>query len=249
MSVAATATWPVPSHTTISVRCSHRTNGALFDLKGFKTLLEDKSNQRVDLKDLDYLRDPESWAGSYYELALATRIGTLDGPTQLHILSALQQDPLFEGFVTSRRDVGLGWRALDETRGSHYGVLRIPNKQIIGCRIMFLDNEYEGWCLLDIPMGMLELIYPVEYPVEVTSDWIAELDPVLAGIAARLYGSWPFVYGGLGEEASAMLPTAERIAGKDLAQPGLIVPQELFERFDQVARKIRLSDDLWWTGP
>jgi hypothetical protein len=80
--------------------------------------------------------------------------------------------------------------------------------------LTFIDNDFEAWCLLYIPMGMLGLIYPVEYPVEVTSDWIAELDPLLAGIAARLYGSWPFVYGGLGEEASAMLPTAERISGK-----------------------------------
>jgi hypothetical protein len=211
--------------------------------------LENKSSQRVDLKDLVYLRDPESWAGSCYELALATPIGTLDGPTRLRILSALQRDPFIEGFVTSRRDVGLGWRALDETCASHYSVLRIPNKQVIGCRVMFLDNEYEGWRLFDIPVGMLELVYLLEYPIEETSEWIAELEPLLAGIAARLYASWPFAYGGLGEEASTMLPTAERISGKDLAQPGLIVPQEMFERFDQVPRKIRLSDDLWWTGP
>jgi len=59
---------------------------------------------------------------------------------------------------------------------------------------------------------MLELVYPLEYPIKVTSDWIAELDPLLAGIGARLYDAWPFLYGGLGEEASAMLPTAERLS-------------------------------------
>jgi len=26
------------------------------------------------------------------------------------------------------------------------------------------------------------------------------------------------------------------------------VPQKLFERFDLVPHKVRLSDDLWWTG-
>lgn len=109
------------------------------------------------MKDLDYLRDPESWLGSGYELALATPIGTLDGPTRLHILSVLQRDSLIERFVTSRQDVSLGWHALDETHSSHYGVLRIPNKQVIGCRVMFLDNEYEGWCLLDT-----ELVNPFE---------------------------------------------------------------------------------------
>lgn len=176
--------------------------------------MEDKSKQRIDLKDLAYLRDRESWSGSGYEPALAAPIGTLDGPTRLHILSVLQREPHISGLTIDRDKIEFRWPALDETAAYYPGVVHVPDKGTIGCRLTFIDNDFEAWCLLYIPMGMLGLIYPVEYPVEVTSDWIAELDPLLAGIAARLYGSWPFVYGGLGEEASAMLPTAERISGK-----------------------------------
>lgn len=207
----------------------------------------------LDSQYWDQLKDPEMWLGSDYELALAAPLGSAEAATRLRIIQALQDDPHVDGFVATREDLGGPWMHLDEANvmdhDYYYGVMRIPDKRMVGCKLFFLSGEFETWRLLAVPLGMLGLVYPVEYPVAVTSPWIAEFDAILAGIAARVYQRAPFVYGALGEEASALEPTAERISVASLDQPGLIVPTILFQRFNLAPHGVRLNEGLWWTGP
>jgi hypothetical protein len=202
--------------------------------------------------ELEQLRDPELWMGSHYELALAMPMGSLGVATRLRFLAALRDDVHLRGFVGSRQDVGTSWLPIDEVTARanyHWGVLRIPGKRLIGCVAMMFENDFEAWCELAIPMGMLGLVCPVDYPIDPASPWTGELDALLAGLAARIYPQVPFTFGALGEEASALAPTAERVTAAALQGPGLIVPSTLFQRFNLTPHGTLLRDGLWWTGP
>ncbi len=207
--------------------------------------------------EFEELRDRELWSGSHYELALAMPGGSLDATTRLRIVETVLQEPSLHGFMPGPWDAfGQPWpppeRALagDDGRYYGYGALRLPDKRAVGCALMLLDRDYGTWALLAIPSGMLELIYPVVYPLlKETNPLMAELDAFLARLAARLYGRVPFTYGGLGEEASAMLPPAEGFTANLLRKgQGLIVPTALFAHWHLEPWGTRLSDALWWTA-
>jgi hypothetical protein len=214
--------------------------------------MQNNQGSDADAEGLEQLRDPELWMGSHYELALAMPLGSLGAATRLRFLAALRDDVTVRGYVGSRQDLGTPWLPLDEVTAQadyHYGILRIPGKRLIGCLAMLLENEYEAWCELAIPVGMLELVYPVAYPIDPASPWTGELDAHLARLAARVYSQVPFTFGTLGEEASALGPTAEQVTATALQGPGLLVPSTLFQRFTLTPHGTPLRDDLWWTGP
>jgi hypothetical protein len=214
--------------------------------------MQNNQGSDANAEELEQLRDPELWLGSHYELSLAMPLGSLEVATRLRFLAALQEDGHVHGYVGSRQDLGTPWLQLDEGMAQanyHYGVLRIPGKRLIGCMVLMFENDHEAWCELAIPVGMLELIYPVDYPIDPASPWTGELDAHLARLAARVYAQVPFTFGTLGEEASALGPTAEQVTAAALQGPGLIVPSTLFQRFNLTPHGTPLRDDLWWTGP
>jgi hypothetical protein len=214
--------------------------------------MQDRQGSDAAAEELKQLRDPELWLGSHYELALAMPLGSLGVATRLHFLAALQDEAHVRGYVGSRQDLGASWLPLDEVTAQanyHYSAFRIPGKRLIGCLAMLLENEFEAWCELAIPVGMLELVYPVDYPIDPASPWAGELDALLASLASRIYPRVPFTFGTLGEEASALGPTAERVTAAALQGPGLIVPSTLFQRCNLTPHGTLLRDGLWWTGP
>jgi hypothetical protein len=214
--------------------------------------MQNRQGSDPTVEELEQLRDPELWLGSHYELALAMPLGCLGVATRVRFLTALQDGAHVRGYVSSRQDLGAPWLPLDDVTAQanyHWGVLRIPGKRLIGCMAMVLENEFEAWCELAIPVGMLELIYPVAYPIDPATPWAGELDAFLAGLASRIYPQMPFTFGALGEEASAFVPTAEGVAAAALEGPGLIVPSTLFQRYNLMPHGTLLRDGLWWTGP
>jgi hypothetical protein len=207
--------------------------------------------------ELEALRDQELWFGSHYELALAMPSGSLDATTRQRIVHALLDEPSLIGFMPGWWDAfGQPWPPPEQALAGEdaayygYGALRLPGMRAIGCKLMLLDRDYGTWALLAIPTGMLELIYPAAYPLVAEGNpWMRELDAVLTGLAARLYGQVPFTYGGVGEEASAGLPSSEGVSADLLnTDQGLIVPTALFAHWCLEPRGTRLSDTLWWTA-
>ena len=127
---------------------------------------------------------------------------------------------------------------------------------MVGCRTVFLDNDYEAWCLLALPMGMVEHLYPVNYGPQGHLDlsdadnaWVrAELDPLLVRLAGRVYAQTPFELGILGWEATAALISLDKLTPQFLTRTNLVVPDAQFARFGVVPHGLRLAEGVWWTG-
>lgn len=204
-----------------------------------------------DVGPLRQLRDPELWFGGDYELGLAMPLGSLDIPTRLHLLRALWSEPHLTGVVCDKQELGDPWLPIDEAlagRTRLYGCLRM-GERLVGCYTQFLDNDYEAWCLLCIPMGMVEQLYTVNYgEYEANAWWESELDAFLAQIAMRVYAQVPFELGILGHEASAELIYLDKLGPQFLTQTNLLIPDAQFARFGVFPHGFHLGKGLWWTG-
>lgn len=211
-----------------------------------------------DPGQLRQLRDPELWTGGDYELGLAMPWGSLDIPTRLRLLQALWGDPLLAGVVRDQQELGEPWLPLDgEVAGEMnlYGCLRL-GEHVVGCRTIFLDNDYEAWCELCIPMATVEQVYTVNYGPpggldlsDADNVWRrAQLDPLLAQLARRVYAQIPFELGILGWEVTADLIYLDKLTPQFLTRTDLVVPEAQFVRFGVVPHGIQLDGGLWWTG-
>jgi hypothetical protein len=213
---------------------------------------------RRDPAPLRQLRDPDLWTGGDYELGLAMPWGTLDIPTRLRLLRALWGDPLLAGVARHKQELGEPWLPLDAgVAGENdlYGCLRI-GESVVGSRTVFLDNDYEAWCELCIPMTMVEQVYPVNYGPpggldlsDADNPWRqAQLDPLLAQLAARVYSQIPFELGMLGWEATGDLIYLDKLTAQFLTRTDLVVPQAQFDRFGVIPHGLQIVEGLWWTG-
>jgi hypothetical protein len=196
-----------------------------------------------------------------YELGLAMPPGSLDVPTRLKLLRALWDDPLLAGVVCDEQEFGEPWRTLDaEVANKHslYGCLRI-GERLVGCYTLFLDLPLEAWCVLCVPMSLIEQVYPVRYGPEfiemseANNPWQrAELHPLLAKIAARVYDKTPFELGILGWLATDDNIEIAKLTPQFLMRTDmytdLVVPTALFARVGVRPHGLQLGDELWWTG-
>jgi hypothetical protein len=107
-----------------------------------------------------------------------------------------------------------------------------------------------------VPTGMLEIAYPVEYPLLTeTNPWIAEVEAILVSIADGIYRAVPYDLATIGEEASGLFyarsadpkraVTAEAVdrGGGFLISPGL------WERLQPTAAAETLESGLRWVPP
>ena len=119
-----------------------------------------------------------------------------------------------------------------ENMSSLYGALHLPQGRAVGCLSMVMCPGTEPveeisayracWVLLCIPIGMLESIYPVEYPLAANS-WIDPLDRLLVEIGEMVYRAAPFELAVIGEEAAASEDAEPALTAERLAQGGYLV--------------------------
>jgi hypothetical protein len=194
------------------------------------------------------LRRPDLWSsGSYYELVMELSPGAeKSGAAQL--LQAFWHDPQVVGVVHDPNEYGQPWRdigALPHGRHDFYGCLRLDDEELVGCASLWSAPA----CIVYIPIGMFELIYPVDYPLTAElNPWLPKIDRVLAHVGMRVYQNVRFELGALGEEASGFV-SMENLSRSKLANDyHLLVPDRVFERFDVSPRGLRSPEGLWWTG-
>jgi len=175
----------------------------------------------------------------------------LDRQTRLRLLEHLWSDPHLLGALDTPEKFGESWQRGDslavEEGSHHYGCIQITAQEITGCESMFLpDSDQFTWFALCIPLGMLEPIFPVYYPLtfEENKIWTEKVDAAFAAIGARIYAHLPFILATVGEEASA--PGAEEILAHLSTGTGLLVPEKLFRERQVPPRGMLLQDGLRW---
>jgi hypothetical protein len=94
-------------------------------------------------------------------------------------------------------------------------------------------------------MGMVDQVYDRPLTKE-GNPWTIKVDTILAALGSFVYRQFPFQFGVIGEEASA-LPT-EKVLAQLARDPQLLIPEPLFRHMHIVPHGSRFPDGLWWTG-
>lgn len=168
---------------------------------------------------------------------------------RIRVLNILWNDSSLLGIVDHFQEFGQPWKKIDQESLAHwsYGYIQLEKEKIIGCSSYFLQIEHTSWFSLSIPLGLLGLVFPVHYPASRNKNsWMTQVDRVFATLAMKVYQDTPFTLGIIGEEAAAF-PVEQAL--KDIARdPGLLVPERLFQNVGVTPYGLRSPEGLWWTG-
>src|SRR5436309_2497717 len=130
----------------------------------------------------EYLRD-ENWQGSFYELTL--ELGPCGGDAlATRALQELWHRPELRGPWRERSLYGADPDSdpLSLEQISFYGCLTLDDGTELGCMSHLIRVEGESdWLDLSIPTGMLNLRFPVSYPLGVSTDGWSDSTPVWRG--------------------------------------------------------------------
>jgi len=184
----------------------------------------------------EYL-NAENWRGSYYEFALDLGLPG-DDALVLLALQAMWRQPQLRGPWPQRERFDSAPDDLappsEQNPLIHYGRLVLDDGTEVGCvsGLLRVDGEAD-WLSLSVPTGMLELRFPVSYPLETaTNAWLVGLDQMLARIAGTIYETVPFQVGRLGEEAAAVGTVAAALTAEECERGGVLVPEQLWRRLN-----------------
>lgn len=190
--------------------------------------------------DLELLHFPDSWYGSYYELAM--ELGPTGNDAHLEVaLKALWRAPGLTGPWSSRGSFSELPDAVVGADLEHilYGVATVGAHQPIGV-VMHVVREPQGsdWVDICFPTGMLNHLYALEYPLySHPNSWRSEIDAFLVKIAASVFASCPFRLALIGEEVSG-IALAATLEPADCASHLVLLPATaLSERFSGVQQK------------
>lgn len=197
------------------------------------------------MKRAEYLKD-ENWHGSYYECAL--ELGPYGNDALvMQALEALWRQPELCGPWVERSHFGHDpdQIALASSGVRLYGCLALGAGGAVGCVSQLVRVEAESdWLDLSIPTGMLDLRFPVVYPLDTaTNPWLVTVDRVLVRIAEAVYATAPFLLGLIGEEAS-WASSAREITAQDCERGGFLVPDDLWRKLEPNRKGERLSSGL-----
>src|SRR5205814_4376040 len=111
-----------------------------------------------------------------------------------------------------------------------YGILELPEGRCVGSCLIVSRSGKDKWLSFYIPVGMLELVYELDYTFEPKSNpWMVEVDQALLDIAQAIYVAAPFSLAAIGEEAFAG-PSAADLTVERLDKGTYIISPSLFER-------------------
>lgn len=196
---------------------------------------------------------PESWFGSYYELAIEVSTAPADerlraSVEQLWSCSAIVAGPWLDNDVTC--DVAIPRLPAAEEMAASYGILRIPDLGDVRC-VSWVIREVgcaSDWIDLCIPTSALEpfgLVYPLvsETPCRL----ISAIDLALLKIAVSVFAGAPFELALIGEEVSGMWSSAT-VTPHDLTQGGFLLPEKLARQTGAFPQADIVAPGLWWVA-
>jgi hypothetical protein len=131
-----------------------------------------------------------------------------------------------------------------------YGLLMIPGRPQIAIICGMVREEYgSDWLDFCIPMGMLDLIMNINYPLSYsTSSWMEEVNGALARLADTIYAVAPFDLAYIGEDVSGLWRAGE-IKGATLEAGGVFAPPSLVRRLQPQAPSLILPSGAHWFTP
>lgn len=198
----------------------------------------------------------ENWWGSFYELSMEYYPAGNDARL-LAAMRALWSTPLLHGPLAGPSGepdqaqqpvpapVSIGAELGDLNR--LYGVLALPGQRPLGCLSLTVREEQgSDWLDFCLPMGMLELAFPVVYPLLApTNPWLAEIDRVFLTLAEAVHAAQPFDLALVGEEVSGDA-YASQITAADVAKGGYLIPAGLMQRLQPDVPSVMLPSGLHW---
>lgn len=188
----------------------------------------------------------ENWHGSFYELCL--ELGPVgDDALATRALEVLWRQPELHGPWLARSDYDAAAVPIVPSvhQANYYGWLTLPDGKNVGCASYLIRIEGESdWLDLSIPTGMLELRYPLTYPLDSSDNpWQVQVDGLFARIAGAIYKEAPFQLGLIGEEASGA-NSAANLTKEDCERGGLLVPSPLWQKLAPNRETSMVTNDL-----
>jgi hypothetical protein len=194
---------------------------------------------------------PESWLGSYYELAIEISTTPDDerlraGVDRLWSASVFVGGPWPDKLAT--RDTVLPQLPREEEMAASYGLLRIRDLGVVRCVAWIIRETGRGsdWVDLCIPTAALEP-FGLAYPLvsESLCDLIKTIDRTLLEVAVHVFAAMPFQLAVIGEEVSGMWSSAT-VTPEDLAQGGFLLPQQLARQLGARTAADDVAPGLSW---
>ncbi len=116
-----------------------------------------------------------------------------------------------------------------------------------------MRDSDSDWLDISIPTGMLELVYPVEYPLsDDTNPWIRDVERDLVDVADRVFGQVPFDLATVGEETSGIFyanrADANRAISREVIERagGFLLSERLRSRLAlEIEAEVLPSGLLW----
>lgn len=192
-------------------------------------------------------REPDLWSGSWYELLLEYPTAINNSVVVGQVNQAVWTTPSLSGVVLSQAEFGERWQGVDQraTMVDLYGCLQLDETRVVACGTTWIESDL----ILYIPVGMLELVYPVDYPLTLElNPWLPQLRQALATVGVALFRKVKFALGAIGEEISSFVSLEGMTADELARNEALLVPEQVFESLHVSPRTQRISDGLWWTG-
>ncbi|MGE3976305.1 MAG: hypothetical protein AB7F94_01820 [Nitrospira sp.] len=196
--------------------------------------------------EMTEFRSKENWQGSFYELCL--ELGPAGSDTlAIRALEMLWRQPELHGPWVERSDYDPAANPVEPSiqHSTYYGYLTLTDRKEVGCASYLIRVEGESdWLNLSIPMGMLELRYPLSYPLDrSTNPWLEQVDELFARLARVIYKEATFQLGLVGEEASGA-NSAATLTKEDCQRGGLLVPWPLWQQLKPSREVADISNGL-----
>jgi hypothetical protein len=191
----------------------------------------------------------EQWYGSHYEVSMA--YPWLSHQERSGLLQCAWSDINLLGVVQTPDQFGQPWHdpaAMEVADASHcYGYIHLADEHLIGCGSYFTSWSDTTWFSLYIPLGHLERLFPVHYPLGDEDDhWIRIVDASLAAVGAQIYHQMTFQVAALGEEVGGF--RIQEVLAHLADAPNLLVPEPLFIQHHLAPYGKSMGGGLWWTG-
>lgn len=206
-----------------------------------------------------WYRVRENWHGS--SLQVAIDLGPRNDERLLHAFRAAWASPCLDGPLPSPGGdaaAALDGSLLEQEGSEHtYGTFELPDGgRRLGCEVFAIRDEQSDWLEVAIPTGMLELAFPVEYPlVAAANPWITDVEASLVEVADAVYRAVPFDLATIGEEVSGLFyagsvdPKFALTRDEVERGGGFLISPGMWQRLEPMAAHQSLASGLRWVPP